>query len=116
MLCPAPIPLRPQVIIGNPDLKANHNITQHVEVVSDYEKMTRLRELLKSVMTEQGAKVGGRLAGWLGRVSGRSVEAWWWLNKSSHQAWSDAGQALRPFHQTALARPCCRHVMPPCRC
>jgi ATP-dependent RNA helicase DDX5/DBP2 len=46
----------PQVIIGNPDLKANHNITQHVEVVSEYEKMARLRELLKSVMTEQGAK------------------------------------------------------------
>jgi hypothetical protein len=46
-----------QVIIGNPDLKANHNITQHIEVLSDFDKMTRLRELLKGVMTEQGAKV-----------------------------------------------------------
>jgi ATP-dependent RNA helicase DDX5/DBP2 len=46
-----------QVIIGNPDLKANHNITQHIEVLSDFDKMTRLRELLKTIMTEQGAKV-----------------------------------------------------------
>jgi hypothetical protein len=46
-----------QVIIGNPDLKANHNITQHIEVLSDFDKMTRLRELLKSIMTEPGAKV-----------------------------------------------------------
>lgn len=46
-----------QVIIGNPDLKANHNITQHIEVISEYDKMTRLRELLKTIMTEQGAKV-----------------------------------------------------------
>lgn len=46
-----------QVIIGNPDLKANHNITQHVEVISEYDKMNRLREMLKTIMTEPGAKV-----------------------------------------------------------
>lgn len=39
----------PQVIIGNPELKANHNITQIVDVVSDYEKYPRLVNLLKEV-------------------------------------------------------------------
>lgn len=47
-----------QVIIGNPDLKANHNITQLVEVMAEYDKYPRIRELLKSVMAEPGAKVG----------------------------------------------------------
>jgi hypothetical protein len=46
-----------QVIIGNPDLKANHNITQIVEVIAEYDKYPRLRDLLKEVMTQQGAKV-----------------------------------------------------------
>jgi hypothetical protein len=46
-----------QVIIGNPDLKANHNITQIIEIISEFEKYPRLRELLKLVMAEQGAKV-----------------------------------------------------------
>jgi ATP-dependent RNA helicase DDX5/DBP2 len=44
------------VIIGNPDLKANHNIKQIAEVMSDYEKYPRMRELLRSIMAEQGAK------------------------------------------------------------
>lgn len=46
-----------QVIIGNPDLKANHNITQIVEVIAEYDKYPRLRDLLKEVMTQAGAKV-----------------------------------------------------------
>eukprot|EP00882_Tetradesmus_deserticola_P001170 GHRQ01001266.1.p1 GENE.GHRQ01001266.1~~GHRQ01001266.1.p1 ORF type:complete len:499 (+),score=176.14 GHRQ01001266.1:850-2346(+) len=45
-----------QVIIGNPDLKANHNITQIVEVIAEYDKYPRLRDLLKEVMTQPGAK------------------------------------------------------------
>eukprot|EP00878_Enallax_costatus_P000912 GHUV01001042.1.p1 GENE.GHUV01001042.1~~GHUV01001042.1.p1 ORF type:complete len:564 (+),score=126.11 GHUV01001042.1:221-1912(+) len=46
-----------QVIIGNPDLKANHNITQIVEVIAEYDKYPRLRELLKTIMAEAAAKV-----------------------------------------------------------
>lgn len=47
-----------QVIIGNPDLKANHSIRQVVEMVEDYKKYGRLVELLKAVMTpEPNAKV-----------------------------------------------------------
>lgn len=46
-----------QVIIGNPDLKANHNITQIVEVIAEYDKYSRLRELLRTIMAEAAAKV-----------------------------------------------------------
>ena len=38
-----------QVIIGNPDLKANHNITQLAEVVAEHAKYPRLLALLKQV-------------------------------------------------------------------
>jgi hypothetical protein len=37
------------VIIGNPELKANHNITQIVEVLGEHEKYPRLVALLKQV-------------------------------------------------------------------
>lgn len=46
-----------QVIIGNPDLKANHSITQIIEVIAEYDKYPRLRELLKTIMAEPAAKV-----------------------------------------------------------
>jgi hypothetical protein len=48
-----------QVIIGCPDLKANHNITQNVEVMADYEKYPRLKVLLKDILShaEANAKV-----------------------------------------------------------
>jgi ATP-dependent RNA helicase DDX5/DBP2 len=44
-----------QVIIGNPELKANHNITQVPEVVSEHEKYPRLIALLKSIAAAHGA-------------------------------------------------------------
>lgn len=49
----APAPRRtavPQVIIGSPDLKANHNIRQVVEVMDGYSKYHRLRKLLEQEM------------------------------------------------------------------
>jgi len=48
-----------QVIIGCPDLKANHNITQYVEVMGDHEKYPRLKELMKQILAgaESTAKV-----------------------------------------------------------
>ncbi|GLJ36565.1 hypothetical protein SUGI_0734970 [Cryptomeria japonica] len=39
-----------KVIIGSPDLKANHSIGQIVEVVSEYEKYPRLIKLLEEIM------------------------------------------------------------------
>lgn len=39
-----------QVIIGSPDLKANHNIKQVVEMVEGFAKYPRLRKLLDSEM------------------------------------------------------------------
>eukprot|EP00803_Ostreobium_quekettii_P004023 evm.model.scf_590.3 EVM.evm.TU.scf_590.3 scf_590:19842-25944(-) len=39
-----------QVVIGSPDLKANHNITQHFEFVSDHEKYQKLQKLLEREM------------------------------------------------------------------
>ncbi|GIL87431.1 hypothetical protein Vretimale_1659 [Volvox reticuliferus] len=39
-----------QVIIGSPDLKANHNIRQIVEMVEGFAKYTRLRKLLEAEM------------------------------------------------------------------
>ncbi|GJM92119.1 hypothetical protein PR202_ga08550 [Eleusine coracana subsp. coracana] len=39
-----------QVIIGSPDLKANHSIQQIVEVISDHEKYPRLSKLLSDLM------------------------------------------------------------------
>lgn len=39
-----------QVIIGSPDLKANHSITQVVEVVGEHEKYEKLRKLLAREM------------------------------------------------------------------
>lgn len=39
-----------QVVIGSPDLKANHNITQHFEFVSDNEKYHKLQKLLEREM------------------------------------------------------------------
>jgi hypothetical protein len=53
-LLPPPLPPRPQVIIGNPELKANHNITQVVEVVGEHEKYPRLIHLLKDVTQAHG--------------------------------------------------------------
>ncbi|KAL8141987.1 hypothetical protein V2J09_015019 [Rumex salicifolius] len=44
-----------KVIIGSPDLKANHSIQQVIEVVTDMEKYNRLLQLLKEVM--DGSKV-----------------------------------------------------------
>ncbi|KAL6613954.1 hypothetical protein ACP70R_036224 [Stipagrostis hirtigluma subsp. patula] len=39
-----------KVIIGSPDLKANHSIQQIVEVISDHEKYPRLSKLLSDLM------------------------------------------------------------------
>ncbi|XP_020211992.1 DEAD-box ATP-dependent RNA helicase 30 isoform X2 [Cajanus cajan] len=39
-----------KVVIGSPDLKANHSINQIVEVITDMEKYNRLIRLLKEVM------------------------------------------------------------------
>ncbi|GLJ55358.1 hypothetical protein SUGI_1187850 [Cryptomeria japonica] len=39
-----------KVIIGSPNSKANHSIGQIVEVVSEYEKYTRLIKLLEEIM------------------------------------------------------------------
>ncbi|GBG00184.1 ATP-dependent RNA helicase [Raphidocelis subcapitata] len=44
-----------QVIIGNPELKANHSITQIVEVVAEHEKYPRLITLLKQVAATYGS-------------------------------------------------------------
>lgn len=43
-------PARLQVIIGSPDLKANHNIRQVVEMVEGFAKYPRLRKLLDGEM------------------------------------------------------------------
>lgn len=43
-----------QVIVGSPDLKANHNIDQVIELVQPYEKPSRLRALLQPFMTSRG--------------------------------------------------------------
>mmetsp|Transcript_3036 Transcript_3036/g.6588 ORF Transcript_3036/g.6588 Transcript_3036/m.6588 type:complete len:532 (+) Transcript_3036:85-1680(+) len=40
-----------QVIIGSPDLKANHNIMQIVDVVSEHEKYPRMLKLLEKEMS-----------------------------------------------------------------
>ena len=50
-----------QVIIGNPELKANHNITQIVEVVAEHEKYPRLINLLKQVCAGGRGFGGGAL-------------------------------------------------------
>ena len=39
-----------QVIIGSPDLKANHNITQVVQLVADQEKYPKLIRLMGKEM------------------------------------------------------------------
>ena len=39
-----------QVTIGSADLKANHDVTQIVEVISDFEKSRRVSSLLEKVM------------------------------------------------------------------
>lgn len=39
-----------QVIIGSPDLKANHNITQIVQLVADQEKYSKLIRLMGKEM------------------------------------------------------------------
>lgn len=55
-----------QVIIGNPELKANHNITQIVEVMGEHEKYPRMIALLKQVCAwaPVHVQVVARLAGW----------------------------------------------------
>ncbi len=55
-----------QVIIGNPDLKANHNITQIVEVVQDHEKYPKLLAIIKRVMgADPSSPQKVRATGWL---------------------------------------------------
>ena len=39
-----------KVVIGSPDLKANHAIEQVVEIVSEHEKYSRLIRLLEEIM------------------------------------------------------------------
>ncbi|KAK6125109.1 hypothetical protein DH2020_041173 [Rehmannia glutinosa] len=39
-----------QVVIGSPDLKANHAIHQHVEIVSENQKYNKLVKLLEDIM------------------------------------------------------------------
>lgn len=45
-----------QVNIGSPELSANHNIQQIVEIINDYDKRDRLIKHLEKIMDDKASK------------------------------------------------------------